>query len=586
MKEFFKMMMATVAGLLLTGLIVSVVGILLLVVIVSVGSQPTASVKKGSVLVLSLEGELHEQGRVDPLSLLLGDDYNKTGLNDLIAAIDCAEKDDRVEGIYLKAGILSASPAQLQELRQRLQRFQYKSGKFIVAYADDYTQGTYYLCSVADKVVMNPSGQIAWRGLSSQVMYYKETLDKLGVEMQVFKVGAYKSAVEPFLTTQMSDANKEQLQEFLETVWNEMTESISESRDIDVDSLNAYADHLAMFQESKRYVEQGMVDALMYRLDMKDYLEQQLPSGKELNLISVDDLLSTRSPGKKAKHHIVIYYAEGEIDGLNDFSQEGIHSPKVCRDLRKLAEDESVDGIVFRINSPGGSAYASEQIWNELNEMILKKPVVVSMSGEAASGGYYISSAALRIFAQPTTLTGSIGIYGMVPNLQKLSEEKLGLHIGTVNTNKHSDVGNLLRPFDTEERAAMQSYIERGYQLFLERCAVHGNRTVAEIDSVAGGRVWSGRKALYLKLVDDWGGLQDAVEWMANTMKWGDDYDCEEQPVQEDLWMSILNAKENLMNAKVRESMGDYYPTLQFLRHLQEKDRIQMRLPFDLQLNL
>lgn len=427
MKDFLKFTFATVTGLLITGIVFFLISIVTIIGMLS-GSDTETVVRKKSVMMLDLNGQLQERAIENPLELFFGNNsYSTYGLDDILSSIKKAKEHDNIEGIYIQANHLSTSFASLQEIRDALMDFR-SSDKFIIAYGDFYTQGLYYLSTIADKILLNPKGQIEWRGLASTPIFYKELLDKLGIEMQVFKVGTYKSAVEPFINTEMSEANREQVNEYINSIWNEMVKGVSESRHITPESLNQIADQMVMFTQTEKLVDYRMVDTLIYKNDVRTYLKDMMKLGEDdrLPVLGLPEMVNVKKniPKDKSGNIIAIYYAAGAIDsGSSSSIEEEIVSNKVIRDLRKLKDDKNVKAVVFRVNSPGGSAFGSEQIWYALEELKAKKPVVVSMGNYAASGGYYISCGADYIVAEPTTLTGSIGIFGMIPNVENLTKK-------------------------------------------------------------------------------------------------------------------------------------------------------------------
>ena len=440
MKDFLKFTLATVTGIILSSIVLFIISMVTLFGIMSASDTETI-VKKNSVMMLDLNGTLVERTQEDPLGILsqlLGDGSNTYGLDDILSSIQKAKENENIKGIYLQANSLGTSYASLQEIRNALLDFK-ESGKFVIAYADSYTQGLYYLSSAADKVLLNPKGMIEWRGIASAPLFYKDLLQKIGVEMQVFKVGTYKSAVEPFIATEMSPANREQVTTFITSIWGQVTEGVSTSRNISVDSLNVYADRMLMFYPAEESVKCGLADTLIYRNDVRNYLKKLVEINEDDNLpiLGLGDMMNVRKnvPKDKSGNIVAVYYASGEITDYSgsSTSEEGIVGTKVIRDLRKLKDDEDVKAVVLRVNSPGGSAFASEQIWHAVKELKTEKPVIVSMGDYAASGGYYISCVADTIVAEPTTLTGSIGIFGMVPNVKELSE-KIGLTYDVVKT--------------------------------------------------------------------------------------------------------------------------------------------------------
>ena len=459
MKDFFKFTLATVTGIILSSIVLFFIGIMVIFGIVSSSDTETV-VKKNSVMMLDLNGTLVERTQESLegiFSALTGDDSNVYGLDDILSSIKKAKENENIKGIYIQASSLSSSYASLQAIRNALNDFK-ESGKFIVAYSDGYTQGLYYLSSVADKVLLNPKGMIEWRGIASAPIFYKDLLQKVGIEMQIFKVGTYKSAVEPFIATEMSPANREQVTEFIGSIWGQVVDGVSASRHISPDSLNAYADRMLMFYPAEESVSCGLADTLIYKNNVRDYLKQLVDIDKDdrLPILGLSDMINVKKnvPKDKSGNIVAIYYASGEItdQGGSPTSEDGIVGNKVIRDLRKLKEDKDVKAVVLRVNSPGGSAFASEQIWHAVKELKAEKPVIVSMGDYAASGGYYISCIADTIVAEPTPLPGSIGIFGMVPNVKELTD-KVGLTYDVVKTNKFADFGNIMRPFNNDEKA-------------------------------------------------------------------------------------------------------------------------------------
>ena len=472
MKDFMKYTFASMVGVVLACVVLTILGLVTMVGMVA-SSDTETSVEENSILMLELEGTLAERTEENPLEKLLGEENRTLGLDDILTAISKAKDNENIEGIYLQPSSFAASFASLEEIRHALTDFK-ESGKFVVAYADQYTQSMYYLASVADKVIVNPQGSIAWYGLASQTIFFKDLLSKLGIDMQIVKVGTYKSAVEPFIATEMSEANREQVSAFLQSTWGRVLEDVAASRQLSVADLNSYADQMLELKPAEEYVTCGLADTLMYKDGVLTYLKELTgrDADERLRTLSLADMKNVRRNVQldKSGNIIAVYYAVGEIDD-SKATNEGIHAQRVIRDLRKLREDDSVKAVVLRVNSPGGSAYGSEQIWREVVLLKEVKPVIVSMGDYAASGGYYISCAANCIVADPTTLTGSIGIFGMFPNAQGLLTDKLGLHFDVVKTNPFADMGDLSRPFNAEEREALQTHINNGYKLFVKRSA-------------------------------------------------------------------------------------------------------------------
>ena len=589
MKDFLKFTLATVTGIILSSIVLFIIGMVTLFGIVSTADTETI-VKKNSVMMLDLNGVLVERTQESPLGILsqlFSDDSNTYGLDDILSSIKKAKENENIKGIYLQASMLGTSYASLQEIRNALLDFK-ESGKFIIAYGDSYTQGLYYLSSVADKVLLNPKGMIEWKGIASAPLFYKDLLQKIGVEMQIFKVGTYKSAVEPFISTEMSPANREQVTAFINSIWGQVTEGVSASRSLPVDSLNALADRMLMFYPAEESVQCGLADTLIYRNDVRNYLKQwvDLKEDDRLPVLGLSDMINVKKnmPKDKSGNIVAVYYASGEITDYSgsSTSEEGIVGTKVIRDLRKLKDDEDVKAVVLRVNSPGGSAFASEQIWHAVKELKTEKPVIVSMGDYAASGGYYISCVADTIVAEPTTLTGSIGIFGMVPNVKELSE-KIGLTYDVVKTNKFSDFGNIMRPFNQDEKTLMQMRITQGLDTFANRCAEGRHMSKEAIEKIAEGRVWTGEAAKELGLVDVLGGIDTALE-IAVRKAGIEGYTVVSYPAKQDLLSSLLNTKPtNYVESQILKSkLGEYYQQFGMLKNLKERSMIQARIPFEL----
>ena len=590
MKDFLKFTVATITGIVMTCVLFFLLGVITLFGAAASADTET-TVKPNSVMMLDLQGTLAERSQEDPFGKLLGEEFSTYGLDDILASIRKAKENEDIKGIYLQAGFLSCGFASLQEVRNALADFK-ESGKFIVAYADTYTQGLYYLASVADEVMLNPQGGIEWCGLASAPIFFKDLLDKVGIEMQIFKVGTYKSAVEPFISTEMSDANREQINAYLTSVWGQVTNEVAESRNLSVQALNDIADQMLLLKPAEETVKCGLADTLLYKNNVRAHLKQRmgLDEDDDLNVLGLADMVNVKKnvPKDKSGNIIAVYYAYGEIDGATSSvtgKQEGIDSEKVTADLRRLKDNDDVKAVVLRVNSPGGSAYGSEQIWHAVSELKAEKPVIVSMGDYAASGGYYISCNADTIVAEPTTLTGSIGIYGMVPNTQGLTD-KLGLDFDVVKTNRFSDFGMTVRPMNNDEKALMQAHINRGYDLFLTRCSDGRSIGKANLDSIAQGRVWTGVTAKELGLVDVLGGLDTAVD-IAVEKAGVESYSVQSYPRKESMFEALLNTNPgNYIKARMLKSAaGEHrYQLLRLLDNVENADRVQARLPFDLNL--
>ncbi len=585
MKEFFKYVLATIVGIILTSIIFMVISIVSVAGMVA-SEGATSSVPKNSVLRIKLEGEIVDRaGEGSPMDFLSQGEQMSIGLDQALDALKKAAKNDKVKGIYLEAGSLAAYPADLQELRRALVEFK-ESGKWVVAYGDQYSRGAYYLCSVADELFLNPIGMIDWSGMSSQPMFYTGLLKKVGVKMQVFKVGTYKSAVEPFINTEMSEANREQVMSYLSSIWNGMLKDVAASRKLSVETLNSLADTTTVLCESNVLVENKLADKLAYLSDVKEALRQrlELDEDDDLKFTTLADVAAADDLSKKVDDEVAVYYAYGEINdspGMGFSQEHTITTKATITDLQKLRKDKDVKAVVIRVNSPGGSAFASEQIWHEVQLLRAEKPVVVSMGGVAASGGYYISCGANEIFAEPMTLTGSIGIFGMIPDPSELLTQKLGLSFDVVKTNAMSDFGAMGRPFNAAESAKMQNYINHGYDLFTGRVA--GGRGMAQdsVKVIAEGRVWTGEQALKIGLVDKLGNLEDAIASAAKLAE-VEDYTVGRYPAAEPWYIGLFNKSTNdYMEGKMRAALGEYYPAFALVRRIGKMDPVQARMPFD-----
>lgn len=581
MKEFFKSLLASILG---CSIVLGICFLIFFIVLAALSAKESYALKDNTVLALKLEGILSERVEEEnPLLTMLNQNSEaQIGLDDIISSIKKAKENDKIKGIYINAGAFSASNASLKEIRDQLIDFK-ESGKFIVAYSDVYTQGCYYLSSVADKLIMNPEGHLDLHGLSASPTFYKGLLDKIGIEMQIFKVGTFKSAVEPFMLNKMSDANREQVSSYIGDMWSTITSEISASRNISVEKLNVITDSLALFKKSEVCVQDGLVDTLMYETGVREYLKTLLTGvekAKDVRLASVKNMTTVSFENKsKSKDIIAVLYAEGSItDGSGT---DGITSKRFVKELEKLKDNDKVKAVVFRVNSPGGSAYASEQIWKAVTDLKEKKPVVVSMGDYAASGGYYISCNASKIIAQPNTLTGSIGIFGMFPNVEGLTK-KVGLTFDNVKTNAHADFGDMTRPMRDDEKAILQNYIERGYDLFLTRCSDGRGIAKNSLDSIAQGRVWTGNQAVKIGLVDELGGIDKAIEEAAKLANL-EDYSLNSFPRKRDFFESFLSdQKEELTTRAMKEYLGSDYQLFKTIKEIKEQDFIQARMPYDI----
>lgn len=587
MKDFIKNVLATMVGMFGFFIVMGVIGMMSIIGMIASGNA-AQNVEKNSVFVLNLSGTISEQGSENPLSMFTGDNSLNSGLNDILSSIKKAKANDDIKGIYIEAGALAANYATLQEIRNALADFR-KSGKWIVAYGDFYTQGAYYVASVADKVYINPKGVVDWHGIGAQTMFYKDFMAKFGVKWQVVKVGTFKSATETFTEEKMSDANRLQTQTFIDGTWRNVCAAVSKSRGISVDSLNSYADSYLALQATETLMKAKMVDGMMYGDQVKDAVKKMMKLDKDddIQQLTLNDMLNVKD-GKVEGSEIAVYYAEGDIVqdpkaatmfGNNNY----IASRKVCKDLEDLMNDDDVKAVVVRINSGGGDAYASEQMWHQMSELRKVKPVVVSMGDYAASGAYYMSAPASWIVAQPNTLTGSIGIFAVIPDLSGLVTTKLGVRFDEVKTNRNSTFGNLMaRPFNAEEKAMLQASVNRGYSLFRQRVAEGRRLPVESVEKIAQGRVWLATDALNIKLVDQLGGIDDAVKKAAELAKLKDYY-TSDYPAAASWMDNLLNSMSSsgtYLDEQLRQTLGDFYQPFTVLRSIDKREAIQARIPY------
>lgn len=580
MKSFLKYVFATIVGL----LIFSVLWVLLFFAMIGVAmssSKNTAPISENTVFELELKGILVERAEEDiwtSIAAEMNSSQRQIALDDIVESIEKAAGEDKIKGIYLKIGNLSASMASLQQIYRCLGQFK-KSGKFIIAYGDYYGNGTYYLASIADKVYLNPEGTLALSGLQASTMFYKNLLDKLGVDMQIFKVGTFKSAVEPFTQTSMSEANRLQLTAYINSLWKEITTSVAQNRATTVDNINAFADSGLFFGEAMETVKYKLIDSLVYQSDMDSIIKAL--TVKDYHTASLDDIKNVSSKHKsRSKNKIAVLYAVGEIDGSDERS--GINSQKIVDELIDLADDDKIKAVVLRVNSPGGSAFGSEQIWQAVGKVKARKPVVVSMGDYAASGGYYISCIADRIFAEPTTLTGSIGIFGMFPNVKGLFD-KIGLSFESVKTNKLSDFGATYRPMAAEEKVLLQKYIEKGYDLFTKRCADGRGMSQDSIKKIAEGRIYSGSDALQLGLVDELGGLNEAIAFAAKQAK-VDEYSIKNYPAVKTVMEQLTEMFSTSVRTKLLQiALGDQYKLYDAVQKSQNTVGIKTLMPYTIE---
>ena len=552
------------------------------------GSKKAVTVGKHSILKIDLGTSISERSGNDPLdmmSLMQGNGMPASlGLNTVISAIENAAENDKVEGIYIECNGVSAAPATLEKVRRVLKEFK-KSGKWIAAYGHEgINQADYYLASVADSIYLNPVGVVDLHGMGGMTPYMKKLLDKVGIEMQIVRVGTFKSAVEPYMLDDMSEANRLQTEHYLGVIWNEMRDSIAKDRKLQSAALNTLCDSVVVTFDAKRLLQEKLVDKLVYRNEMEDILRGRTEVDKkdDLNFVSPDDLAGDLEMSASGDH-IAVVYAVGEIDGSPSMgsTEEGIVSDKLCETILKLKDDDNVKGMVFRVNSPGGSAFGSEQIWKAIMDFkAAGKPVAVSMGDYAASGGYYISCCADRIFAERTTITGSIGIFGMIPCASELIENKLGVHMASVKTNENADMTGVYKKLTPAQKAALQNMVNDGYDLFTKRCADGRHVTQDSIKQIAEGRVWDGVTAKQIGLVDEFGGISEAVAWVANKAKLGKDPKTQNYPALEDPFMSLLDKyMVARYESRLQGEMGMLYDWHKQLQRILGRDQVLCLMP-------
>lgn len=589
MKDFFKNVFATFVGIFLFVLVTLLLGFVCIFGMV-LSSESTTEIENNSVLVINLSGPLSERSDKNVMAEFIGNVASGVSLEDVLSGIEKAKTNKNIKGIYIEAGAFAPnSYASLQEIREALIDFK-KSHKWIVAYGDSYTQSAYYLASVANDVYLNPQGMLDWHGLSSQRIYLKDMLAKFGVKMQVSKVGTYKSATEMFTEEKMSDADRQQTSTYLNGIWKYLLKGVSESRNIPIAKLNEYADSVITFANPTSYLKMKLIDKLLYTDQVRNEVKKRLGinSDDEIHQISLTDLKAVEPA--KGGSEVAVYYAYGDIVDSpvsnTSFNQHSIVGKDVCNDLKELMDDDDVKAVVIRVNSGGGSAFASEQMWHQIMELKKVKPVVVSMGGYAASGGYYMSVPANWIVAEPTTITGSIGIFGMFPDFSGLASEKLGIKFDEVKTNKNGTFGSTMRPLTPDEMRMLQVYIDRGYTTFKNRVAQSRNLTMAQVEAIAQGHVYTGEDALKIKLVDELGGLDKAVKKAAQLAKIDNYYKVSyPSPVN---WFDQIfgeNVQDNYLNEQLYTSLGIFYQPFSILRTINQQSAIQARLPYIININ-
>ena len=590
MRDFLKYTLATIVGIILSSFLIFILSIIIFSAIISMSEQPV-QVKDNSVLIIRLQNKVVERTNKSPLSNLdmpgLGRS-KQIGLNDILASIENAKTDDKIKGIYLNPSIVNAGLASVEEIRNALIDFK-ESGKFVYAYGEMLSQKAYYLVSVADKVVLNPKGMVELKGLSAQRTFFKNALDKIGVEMQIIRHGKFKAAVEPYMLEKMSPENRLQTETYVGSLWKQILLDISASRDLGLDELNDLANGVTTFQGAEFLLEKGLVDTLKYKDQVIRELKSMLDVKESRDIPAIDVADYSKVPQLKEgkgfiREKIAVIYASGDID-MGGSDEQAIKSEELSRTIREARRDSTIKAIVLRINSPGGSAYGSEVIWREVKLATETKPVVASMGDVAASGGYYIAAAADTIMADKTTITGSIGIFGVIPNAGELLNDKLGITQDVVNTNAHSDILSLTRPMNSFEKNLLQDFIERGYDTFVDRVTEGRSMKKEGFEEIGEGRVWAAENAKEIGLVDVYGGITDAIK-LAAEMAGIEEYRTTALPKFKDPLEELL--KELTGSARMwmlERELGEYAPIYQQLERVKKTRGILARIPYDIQID-
>ncbi len=586
MIQFFKHTIAATLGVLIATVILTVAGIAIVAGMVAADSSDTLVLEEKSVLVVNLSGEIVEHAEDNPLGMLLGQDNLQQGLDDIVGAIDKAADTPEIAAIYIEGGITSTDYASLQEIRNAIIRAKAK-GKPVVSYAREYSQGAYYVCSAADKVWINPEGVLDLHGIAAKTVYYKDLLEKFGIRMKVVKVGKFKSATEQYTEERMSDENRLQVTRYTNNIWNEVVKGISTGRKISAADVNRCADSLATLQPTEWLLSHRLVDKTLYSEDVKRELKRLIgiSDDKEIERVGCAALNRSGYGYKPAEKKVAVYYCEGSIVRTEEagaiMGDAGIVSKNVIKDLERIQKDSAIAAVVIRINSGGGDAFASEEIWHAVKSLRERKPVVVSMGGAAASGAYYLSCAATHIVAQSTTLTGSIGIFGVFPDISGLTQDKLGIKYDRVKTNAHADFDILqtARPFNAEEEEMLQLYINRGYELFCKRVAEGRAMDVDSVKAIAEGRVWTGRDAQRTGLVDEIGGIDVAIK-KAAAMANAKEYETVTFPEPVDWAEQLISATGGgggTLDEKLRHTLGIMYEPMMLIRSIEKQSPVQAR---------
>lgn len=579
-KKFFSHVLSTFVGAWLAIAVFSatavIMGFAIIGSLAGEHSGGTTTIQDNSILHINLSGGLEERTSADEAfnSILRNGEESGSSLDVTLDAIKTAKDNSNIKGIFIECNSCGGGLASLYEVRQAIQDFK-ESGKFVIAYGHEgIMQSDYYIASVADSILLNPVGIVDIHGLSSTIPFFKNLLDKVGVEMQIIRVGTFKSAVEPYVETQASPANRMATETYMKSIWNNLCDSISVSRSIPVEKLNDLADNLMVTQTAEYLVENKIVDGLNYRFEVIDMLKDKcnLSKDDDLRLVKPQQVIASKTT-KINPDKVAVVYAVGEIDGTNE---EGINSKNLVKDIINIANDDAVKAVVLRVNSPGGSAFGSEQIWAALEEVKKKgKPFAVSMGDLAASGGYYISCGADKIFAEPVTLTGSIGIFGMIPCFKELLNDKLGINLSVINTNKNGNFISVTEPMNPIQRAAMQRMINNGYELFTTRCANGRGMELDSLKLIAEGRVWDGITAKEIGLVDEFGNLQDAIDWVVEQAKVGE-YSISTYPTLEPSFMKYIRGyMSTQIDNKIASETGELYQYHDIINKIVNRDHIQ-----------
>ena len=589
--KFSKVLLAAFLGTLIALVVNFFIKVGVVTSMISSLSTETETISKpkpNSVLYMKLNYDIPDRTTDNPFSAInfqTMESLDATGLNDILRNIERAKTDPNIKGIYMELSSIPTSTATLQEIRDKLIEFK-ESGKFLVTYGESYSQSAYYLASVADKIFINPEGALDLHGMASQITFYKHLFDKLDIEMQIVRGpnNRFKSAVEPYFLDKMSEANREQMDKLLGTVWGQILLGISQSRNISVEQLNHIADNLDTYFDAHKALEYGLVDNLYYKDQVLEELKGLTGSNKDINAIGNANYAKSYKDKNLSKNEVAVIYASGQIFDGKGNEEQNIYSENLSKTIRKAREDENVKAVVLRVNSPGGSAVASAIIGRELDLTKQVKPVIVSMGNYAASGGYWISAKADYIFADPTTLTGSIGVFGTVPNLQGFLNDKVGLTFDVAKTNENADFGTLSQPLTEFQYGKLQEMVVKTYNDFTGRVAEGRGLTQTYVDSIGQGRVWAGADAIKIGLVDQLGDMEDAIAYAVQKAELGSDYKVTEWPKQKDFFTRMMESmnESDKLDAAMKQKMGVYYNYLQGLDNLQKNTGIQARLPFDM----